>query len=114
MFPPARRPRMSRVTLSIIVATLAILLGGGPDAVRGQAPTGEDKIGVLEAPPGNLALRGKPHQERKTGGVAPLTGNPAFEAKRHMEGLEVVRDLINERGGVMGKKLVFAVADATD
>jgi branched-chain amino acid transport system substrate-binding protein len=83
---------MSRVTLSIIVATLAILLGGGPDAVRGQSPSGEYKIGVLE----------------------PLTGNLAFEGKRHMEGLEVVRDLINERGGVMGKKLVFAVADATD
>jgi branched-chain amino acid transport system substrate-binding protein len=83
---------MSRVTLTIIVVTLAILLGGGPDAVRGQAPTGEYKIGVLE----------------------PLTGNLAFEGKRHMEGLEVVRDLINERGGVMGKKLVFAVADATD
>jgi branched-chain amino acid transport system substrate-binding protein len=83
---------MSRATLTIIVATLAILLGGGPDAVRGQAPTGEYKIGVLE----------------------PLTGNLAFEGKRHMEGLEVVRDLINERGGVMGKKLVFAVADATD
>ena len=83
---------MSRVALGIIVATLAILLGGGPDAVRGQAPTGEYKIGVLE----------------------PLTGNLAFEGKRHMEGLEVVRDLINERGGVMGKKLVFAVADATD
>src|SRR4030095_8938892 len=88
----ARRPLMSRVTLTIIVVTLAILLGGGPDAVRGQAPTGEYKIGVLE----------------------PLTGNLAFEGKRHMEGLEVVRDLINERGGIMGKKLVFAVADATD
>src|SRR4030095_2549637 len=88
----ARRPLMSRVTLTIIVVTLAILLGGGPDAVRGQAPTGEYKIGVLE----------------------PLTGNLAFEGKRHMEGLEGVRDLINERGGVMGKKLVFAVADATD
>jgi branched-chain amino acid transport system substrate-binding protein len=83
---------MSRVTLTIIVATLTVLLGGGPDAVRGQAPAGEYKIGVLE----------------------PLTGNLAFEGKRHMEGLEVVRDLINERGGVMGKKLVFAVADATD
>jgi branched-chain amino acid transport system substrate-binding protein len=83
---------MSRVAITIIIATLAILLGGEPDAVRGQSTSGEYKIGVLE----------------------PLTGNLAFEGKRHMEGLEVVRDLINERGGVMGKKLVFAVADATD
>src|SRR5512132_4489745 len=92
MFLRARRPRMSRVTLTIIVATLALVLGGAPAAVRGQSPAGEYKIGVLE----------------------PLTGPLAFEGKRHMEGLEVVRDLINERGGVMGKKLVFAVADATD
>src|SRR5207247_9369190 len=27
---------------------------------------------------------------------------------------EIVRDMINERGGVMGKKLVFTVADAPD
>src|SRR5207237_7716641 len=33
---------------------------------------------------------------------------------RHLEGFEIVRDLINERGGVMGKKLAFAVADAPD
>jgi branched-chain amino acid transport system substrate-binding protein len=31
-----------------------------------------------------------------------------------MEGFEIVRDMINERGGVMGKKLVFAVADVPD
>src|SRR5262249_57831318 len=67
-------------------------LGGGLAAVRGQATSGEYRIGVLE----------------------PITGPLAFEGKRHMDGLEVVRDLINERGGVMGKKLVFAVADATD
>src|SRR5712692_9884482 len=92
MSPRARRPRMPRATVTIIVATLAVVLGGEPAAVRGQSPAGEYKIGVLE----------------------PLTGPLAFEGKRHLEGLEIVRDLINERGGVMGKKLAFAVADATD
>jgi branched-chain amino acid transport system substrate-binding protein len=58
----------------------------------GQAQTGEYKIGVLE----------------------PLTGSLAGEGKRHLEGFEVVRDMINERGGVMGKKLVFVVGDAPD
>jgi branched-chain amino acid transport system substrate-binding protein len=57
-----------------------------------QAQTGEYKIGVLE----------------------PLTGSLAGEGKRHLEGFEVVRDMINERGGVMGKKLVFVVGDAPD
>src|SRR6266403_879405 len=43
-----------------------------------------------------------------------LTGPLAGEGKRHLEGFEIVRDMINERGGVMGKKLVFTVADAPD
>jgi len=58
----------------------------------GEPLSGEYKIGVLE----------------------PLTGPLAFEGKRHLEGFEIMRDMINERGGVMGKKLVFAVGDATD
>jgi len=67
---------------------LAILISG----THAQTLSGEYKLGVLE----------------------PLTGPLAFEGKRHLEGLEIVRDMINERGGVMGKKLTFAVGDATD
>src|SRR2546425_11694221 len=57
-----------------------------------QGQSGDYKIGVLE----------------------PLTGPLAGEGKRHLEGFEIVRDMINERGGVMGKKLAFVVADAPD
>jgi branched-chain amino acid transport system substrate-binding protein len=46
--------------------------------------------------------------------LEPLTGALSFEGKRHLDGLEIMRDMINERGGVMGKKLVFAVGDAVD
>jgi len=59
---------------------------------EGQATQGEYKIGVLE----------------------PLTGQLAFEGKRHLDAYEAMRDLINTQGGVMGKKLVFVVGDATD
>ncbi len=58
----------------------------------GQALQGEYKIGILE----------------------PLTGPLAFEGKRHLEGFEIVQQMVNDHGGVMGKKLVFAVADAPD
>ncbi len=71
------------------VALIVALLASGTHA---QTLSGEYKLGVLE----------------------PLTGPLAFEGKRHLEGLEIVRDMINERGGVMGKKLTFALADATD
>src|SRR5438309_12060728 len=77
----------------LVRAVAVVVLHAGMAAVTwGQALSGEYKIGVLE----------------------PLTGPLAGEGKRHLEGFEIVRDLINERGGVMGKKLAFAVADAPD
>jgi branched-chain amino acid transport system substrate-binding protein len=78
--------RRLAVTLAILVTLTAAI------AAVSFGQSGEYKIGVLE----------------------PLTGPLAGEGKRHLEGFEVVRDMINERGGVMGKKLVFAVADAPD
>lgn len=52
--------------------------------------------------------------EYKVGLLEPQTGPLAAEGKRHVEGYEVMAEIINERGGVMGKKLVFAAADAPD
>ena len=77
----------------VVVGVVALALGVGAIATAQQAPSGEYKIGVLE----------------------PLTGNLAAEGKRHLEGYELMRDLINDRfGGVMGKKLVFVTGDAVD
>jgi branched-chain amino acid transport system substrate-binding protein len=75
-------------------AALAVfaLVGLAVASSEGQSLTGEYKIGVLE----------------------PLTGPLAFEGKRHLEGYEIMRDMINARGGVMGKKLVFAAGDGPD
>ena len=76
-----------------VVAALVLVFGALGAVVHGQPLSGEYKIGVLE----------------------PLTGPIAFEGKRHLEGFELMRDLINERfGGVMGKKLVLAPGDAVD
>ena len=77
----------------VLLGFVAVAIGVGAGAVQGQQLSGEYKIGVLE----------------------PLTGNLAAEGKRHLEGFEIMRDLINERfGGVMGKKLVFVTGDAVD
>jgi branched-chain amino acid transport system substrate-binding protein len=78
-------------TVGIALVALVALVAG---AVQGQPqPSGEYKIGVLE----------------------PLTGNLAVQGKLHLEGYEIMRDLINSRfGGVMGKRLTFAVGDAVD
>ena len=77
---------------ALVVFALIAIAGLAGTNSQGQSLTGEYKIGVLE----------------------PLTGPLAFEGKRHLEGYEIMRDLINELGGVMGKKLVFAVGDASD
>ena len=86
-----------RATRLVLFATLLLVLGAVSIAIsrgssEGQALSGEYKIGVLE----------------------PLTGPLAFEGKRHLDGYEIMRDMINAAGGVMGKRLVFAVGDAVD
>ena len=53
--------------------------------------------------------------EYKLGVLEPLTGNLAVQGKLHLEGYEMMRDLINTRfGGVMGRKLVLVIGDAAD
>jgi len=86
--------RRRHIVFSVLVAVASFALAAVAvvPGSFGQATQGEYKIGVLE----------------------PLTGPLAFEGKRHLDGYEVMRDLINAQGGVMGKKLVFVVGDATD
>jgi branched-chain amino acid transport system substrate-binding protein len=50
----------------------------------------------------------------KIGVIEPLSGPIAAEGRRQLNGLEVVRDLINERGGIAGKQLTWVVGDAPD
>src|SRR5262249_2688358 len=74
------------------VGVVALALVGG-SVLQAQQLSAEYKIGVLE----------------------PVTGNLAVQGKLHLEGYEIMRDLINEKfGGVMGKKLVFVTGDAID
>src|SRR2546426_10340425 len=79
--------------LKAVVVVGVVALGLRVSTPRSQQLQGEYKIGVLE----------------------PLTGNLAVQGKLHLEGYEIMRDLINSRfGGVMGRKLVFAVGDGPD
>ncbi len=83
-----RHPVRSVAVTLLIASTLA----GGPSPGQAQSLQGEYKIGVLE----------------------PLTGPLAFEGKRHLEGYQIMIDMINDHGGVIGKKLVAVVGDATN
>lgn len=50
----------------------------------------------------------------RIGILEPLSGPIAAEGRRQLNGMEVMRDIINERGGIAGKQLVWVVADAPD
>src|SRR5437016_6039430 len=79
--------------MSKVIVAGAFVLAFHFGISQGQQLKGEYKLGVLE----------------------PLTGNLAVQGKLHLEGYEIMRDLINSRfGGVMGRKLVLVVGDAPD
>ncbi len=50
----------------------------------------------------------------KIGVLEPLSGPIAAEGRRQLNGMEIARDLINERGGIAGKQLTWIVGDAPD
>jgi len=48
------------------------------------------------------------------GAVYPLTGNLAIQGNAALTGADIAREMVNEEGGVLGRKVVFEVADAPD
>src|SRR5207237_1349556 len=87
------RRRASGMKKLIAAGAAALALAFYVDVTQAQQLKGEYKLGVLE----------------------PLTGNLAVQGKLHLEGYEIMRDLINSHfGGVMGRKLVLVVGDAPD
>ena len=119
--------RRAATALCIVTALLtAACAGPGPTSAPAAKPTEAPAAKPTEAakpaakPAASPAASpaAKPAQplqgEYKIGLIEPQTGPLAFEGKRHVEGYEVMAEIINERGGVMGKKLVFAMADAPD
>ena len=50
----------------------------------------------------------------KIGVLQPLSGLIAPEGRRQLNGMEVMRELLNERGGIAGKQLAWVVADVPD
>ena len=58
-----------------------------------------------------MGCSSKPHQQEyiTIGALFPLTGESADEGLRALNGLQLAKEEINERGGVLGKKLDFIV-----
>jgi len=61
-----------------------------------------------------LAPQAASQNQIKIGILEPLSGPIAAEGRRQLNGMEVMRDIINERGGIAGKQLTWVVADVPD
>ncbi|MEJ2364623.1 MAG: ABC transporter substrate-binding protein [Deltaproteobacteria bacterium] len=82
---------------------------------RRQIVSGALKAGALLAV-GPYFLRSglAASDEIRIGTIFPLTGNMAFGGNEGFTGTEIARQIINERGGIDGRKVVFVKADAPD
>lgn len=78
------------VPVLLVIALLATLTGSLSGC--GQKETGDIVIGA----------------------VYPLTGNLAIQGNAALAGADIAREMVNEDGGVLGRKVVFEVADAPD
>lgn len=50
----------------------------------------------------------------KIGALFPMTGPIAYAGRDSMRGLEIAKDMVNEKGGILGKKIEFVIGDAKD
>ncbi len=60
------------------------------------------------------ACGGKETGDIVIGAVYPLTGNLAIQGNAAFTGADIAREMVNEDGGVFGRKVVFEVTDAPD
>lgn len=62
--------------------------------------------------PANIALAAE--DVLKIGTMFAMTGPIAYSGRDSMRGLEIVKDMVNEKGGIFGKKVEFVQGDAKD
>src|SRR5581483_8721480 len=106
--------RLLSLWLPLAVVALSCAPSAGQPAPAAQpaqgASGGAAPAGSPSAGGGGQALSG----EYKIGAINPMTGPMAASGKLQVEGLEVMRDMINDHGGVMGKRLTLVMADIPD
>ena len=101
--------------LAAILAVLAMLVAACGDEGGDTTTTGGD--GATTAPPTDTTEPGADTTEGGGGEPIiaatslPLTGEFSIPAELHRKGYQLCVDLINERGGVLGRELVLEVED---
>jgi branched-chain amino acid transport system substrate-binding protein len=68
-------------------------------------------IGIVLATAGLLASAAYAQEPIKVGASLPLTGNFSVSGEKHQQGYQLCVDLINEKGGVLGRPLDLIIGD---
>ena len=69
---------------------------------------------VAAAGMGSLIPRQAAAADIKIGALFPLSGPMALLGEEQFRGVEIAREMVNEKGGVLGGQIVYAKADAPD
>lgn len=105
--------------LVAILSVLALLLAACGDGDEGTDTTAAEGADTTEAAPDTTAAEEEPGTTMAEGAgepiiaatSLPLTGDFAIPAELHRAGYQLCVDLINERGGVLGRPLELEVED---
>ena len=99
---------------TLVVLSLVLTACGGAEAPAAEEPMAEEPA---EAPaeepaePEPTAEPVEPVEPIKIGASMPLTGGFAIPGQKHTDGYQLCVDLINERGGLLGRPVELIVSD---
>jgi branched-chain amino acid transport system substrate-binding protein len=75
---------------------------------------GTAALGTGAAAVGSLVPRRAAAADIKIGALFPLSGPMALLGEEQFRGVEIAREMVNEKGGVLGGQIVYAKGDAPD
>jgi len=99
---------------TLVILGLVLSACGGAEAPAAEEPVAE---APAEAPaeevaePEPTAVPAEPVEPIKIGASMPLTGGFAIPGQKHTDGYQLCVDLINERGGLLGRPVELIVSD---
>lgn len=102
-------------SMATILAVLAMLVAacgdGGGDTTTTAEAGGTTQPGSDTTDGGTDTTEGEMGEPIVAGTSLPLTGEFSIPAQKHLDGYQLCVDLINDRGGVLGRELVLEFED---
>lgn len=103
-----------KLMISLVLVSLLITACGGQAATEAPPPAEEPAAVPTEAPaeePAAEPTEAPAAEPIKIGASMPLTGDFSIPGQKHTDGYQLCVDLINERGGLLGRPVELIVTD---